>query len=106
MKSVKQAKRAQSRVAAPEPHKAVILALPPNRLGLKSQALLPAAAFFLLYVFCLASWINVGLIYHGSGQVQDFPNFYWSWDFLREFQTRPGGAAEYGSAFLVQALYS
>ena len=59
-----------------------------------------------MYIFCLASWINVGLIYHGGGQVQDFPSFYWGWDFLREFGTRPGGAAEYGSAFLAQALYS
>lgn len=62
--------------------------------------------FFLVYYLCLWKWVDVKLIYHGGGQVKDFPTFYWGWEFAREFRTRPGGVVEYGSALLAQSLYS
>jgi hypothetical protein len=37
--------------------------------------------------------------------VQDFPTFYWGWEFARSFQTHPGGFVEYCSALLAQSLY-
>jgi hypothetical protein len=67
---------------------------------------LPAVAFFLSYFLCIWKWVDVGLIYHGGGQVQDFPSFYWAWEFARSFQTHPGGFVEYCSALLAQSLYS
>ena len=67
---------------------------------------LPALAFFIAYYLCLWKWVDVKLIYHGGGQVKDFPSFYWGWEFAREFRTRPGGLVEYGSALLAQSMYS
>jgi len=67
--------------------------------------ILPAVGFFLIYFFCLWKWVDVCLIYHGGGQVQDFPSFYWGWEFARGFQTHPGGFVEYASALLAQSLY-
>jgi hypothetical protein len=108
MKSVKRAKHTAPSTPATQPHKPAgpITAPAPHKLWTKARPVLPVAAFFLVYAVCLAKWINVALIYHGGGQVQDFPSFYWGWGFLHEFRTRPGGAVEYVSAFLAQALYS
>lgn len=76
----------------------------PLRSG-RVYSLLPPTLFFIIYAVCLWLWINVGLIYHGSGQVQDFPTFYWGWSFVREFGRHPGGLLEYCAALLAQALY-
>src|SRR5215813_10500201 len=65
-----------------------------------------AAVFFLVYFLCLWKWVDLRLIYHGGGQVQDFPSFYWGWEFARVFKTHPGGFVEYGSALLAQSFYS
>ena len=70
------------------------------------QHALPALAFFVVFYLCLWKWVDVKLIYHGGGQVKDFPSFYWGWEFARDFRTRPGGLVEYGSALLAQSLYS
>jgi len=67
---------------------------------------LPPVAFFLTYFLCLWKWVDVRLIYHGGGQIQDFPTFYWGWEFARSFRTHPGGFVEYCSALLAQSLYS
>jgi hypothetical protein len=67
---------------------------------------LPVAAFFLVYYLCLWKRVDVQLIYHGGGVLQDFPSFYWGWEFARAFQTHPGGLVEYVSAFMAQSLYS
>ena len=77
-----------------------------QKRALEALPLLPALAFFAVYYLCLWRWVDVRLIYHGGGQLQDFPAFYWGWDFLREFRTRPGGLLEYGSALQAQTLYS
>src|SRR5258708_6888281 len=69
-----------------------------------TRPLLPCA-FFLLFYFCLWKWVEVGLIYHGGGHVQDFPAFYWGSEFARDFWTHPGGLVEYGSAFIAQSMY-
>jgi hypothetical protein len=66
----------------------------------------PVVPFFLVYYLCLWKWVDVRLIYHGGGQLQDFPSFYWGWEFARAFQTHPGGLVEYGSALMAQSLYS
>lgn len=79
---------------------------PPRRAGLPRPELLGTIGFFVLYFLCLWVWIDVALIYHGSGQVQDFPSFYWTWEFARDFFRHPGGLVEYGSALLAQAMYS
>jgi uncharacterized protein DUF6057 len=69
------------------------------------QHVLSALTFFIVYYLCLWKWVDVKLMYHGGGQVKDFPSFYWGWEFARDFQTRPGGLVEYGSALLAQTLY-
>jgi hypothetical protein len=77
----------------------------PSRRLIAARRALPTTALFIVYGLCLWKWINVTLIYHGSGMVQDFPTFYWGWNFASEFRTHPGGLVEYGSALLAQSLY-
>ena len=106
MKAPRQPQRHAKPVATEKPKRPE--EKPPNTVLLRFNAvcrLLPPFVFFVIYGVCLWRWINVGLIYHGSGQVQDFPSFYWGWSFLQEFRTHPGGLMEYGAALLAQALY-
>jgi hypothetical protein len=106
MKAARQPKRQAKPVAAERPKR--LEPKPPDTVLLRFSPVykfLPPVVFFIIYGVCLWRWINVGLIYHGSGQVQDFPSFYWGWTFVREFPTHPGGFAEYGAALLAQALY-
>ena len=106
MKATRQPQRQAKLVAAktPKPPKEKASAAIPLRLTPLYNSL-PPAVFFMIYGLCLWLWINVGLIYHGSGQVQDFPSFYWGWSFVREFGTHPGGLLEYAAALLAQSLY-
>lgn len=96
--------------ATPSPVPAEVKPKPREAMGQRTMpaalALVPPLAFFAVYFLCLWKWVDVRLIYHGGGQLQDFPSFYWGWDFAREFRTRPGGLVEYGAALLAQALYS
>lgn len=75
-----------------------------SKVVLQTQQLLPALVFFVVFYLCLWKWIDLKLIYHGGGLMNDFPSFYWGWEFARDFQTRPGGLVDYGSALLAQAL--
>ncbi len=106
MKATRQPQRQAKPVAAEKPKRPEEKA--PNTVLRRFSAVcrfLPPAVFFVIYGLSLWRWINVRLIYHGSGQVQDFPSFYWGWTFVREFRTHPGGLVEYGSALLAQAHY-
>ncbi|HTL55708.1 MAG TPA: DUF6057 family protein [Candidatus Limnocylindrales bacterium] len=76
-----------------------------SRLIRQLASAMPAVAFFAVFYLCLWKWVEVSLIYHGGGHVQDFPAFYWGWEFAREFRTHPGGLVEYGSALIAQAMY-
>ena len=60
---------------------------------------------FGLYCAGLWKWVDVRLIYHGGGEVMDFPVFYWGWGFLREHLAYPGGPVRYVSALLAQSLF-
>jgi hypothetical protein len=95
-----------SALAAPAKPLAECHELPARSFDLRPLKPLTAVAFFLTYFLCLWKWVDVRLIYHGGGQVQDFPSFYWGWEFARPFQTHPGGFVEYCSALLAQSLYS
>jgi hypothetical protein len=61
--------------------------------------------FFLVFHLCLWRGVRVALIYHATGEVFDFPVFYWGWDFAREFLGRPGGWMEYLAALSMQSLF-
>jgi hypothetical protein len=49
--------------------------------------------------------VDLRLIYHGGGEITNFPVFYKGWEFFREFLSYPGGLVEYISAFLSQFFY-
>jgi len=61
--------------------------------------------FFGLFCLGLWKWVDVRLIYHGGGEILDFPVFYWGWSFLRERLAYPGGPVQYLSALLAQSLF-
>ncbi len=58
--------------------------------------------FFYLY---FAFGIDVRLLYHGCGWVDNFPCFYSGWTFFRGFLAYPGGIVEYLSALLAQSFF-
>jgi len=57
--------------------------------------------------FYLYLWLDVDLrlIYHGAGEIINFPVFFKGWSFFQEFIGRPGGLVEYTGAFLSQFFY-
>lgn len=63
--------------------------------------------FVFFALFYLYIWLEVKphLIYHGGGELTNFPVFYRGGAFLHEFLSYPGGLIEYFSAFLSQFLY-
>jgi hypothetical protein len=61
--------------------------------------------FFCAFYFCLWRWVEPHLIYHGGGEIRDFPAFFWGWDFFKEFLSYPGGIAEYVAALLSQLFF-
>ncbi|MEJ2701501.1 MAG: DUF6057 family protein, partial [Sedimentisphaerales bacterium] len=67
--------------------------------------LLPDAAFFVFFYLYLAFAVDLRLLYHGGGLIDNFPVFYRGWDFLKEFLAYPGGSVEYLSALLAQSFY-
>ncbi|HUS73259.1 MAG TPA: hypothetical protein VMY06_09360, partial [Sedimentisphaerales bacterium] len=54
--------------------------------------------------FYLYLWLDVDLrlIYHGAGEIVNFPSFFKGWAFYQEFVSRPGGLLEYTATFLSQ----
>ncbi|MBN2314200.1 MAG: hypothetical protein JXM79_09740 [Sedimentisphaerales bacterium] len=61
--------------------------------------------FFIFFYIYLAFVIDLRLLYHGGGLLDNFPTFYTGWDFFEGFLTYPGGCVEYLSAFLAQSFY-
>ena len=67
--------------------------------------LLRGLVFFVLFYLYFALEIDVRLLYHCGGLIDNFPAFYRGWDFFRGFLTYPGGIVEYLSDLLVQSFY-
>ncbi len=61
--------------------------------------------FFVLFYLYLLFEVDPRLIYHGGGELTNFPVFYLGWPFFHESVWHPGGLVEYISAFLSQLLY-
>lgn len=61
--------------------------------------------FFVLFYFYLWFGVKPHLIYHGAGEITNFPVFYKGWSFFESVAWHPGGLLEYLSAFLSQFLY-
>ncbi|MDH4240443.1 MAG: DUF6057 family protein [Phycisphaerae bacterium] len=61
--------------------------------------------FFIGFYLYLLLDVDLRLIYHGAGEIINFPVFLRGWDFFREFISRPGGMVEYIAAFLSQLFY-
>ena len=61
--------------------------------------------FFVFFYLYFALEIDVRLLYHCGGLIDNFPAFYRGWDFFRGFLTYPGGIVEYLSDLLVQSFY-
>ncbi len=61
--------------------------------------------FFALFYFYLWLVVEPKLIYHGGGEITDFPVFYTGWAFFNEIFWVPGGIIKYLGAFLSQFLY-
>jgi len=61
--------------------------------------------FFVIFYVYLWMGVKPQLIYHGGGELTNFPVFYKGWAFAEEIILHPGGPVEYLSAFLSQLLY-
>lgn len=61
--------------------------------------------FFIGFYLYLLLVVDLRLIYHGAGEIINFPVFLRGWPFFSEFITRPGGMVEYTAAFLSQLFY-
>lgn len=61
--------------------------------------------FFILFYLYLWLDVDLRLIYHGAGEIINFPSFFTGWAFFKEFVSRPGGLLEYTAAFLSQLFY-
>ncbi len=84
-------------------------------LGLRGQAevarantvgrlLRDALCYGLLFLFLW--WVvEIHLIYHGAGQISNFPCFHATWRYFAEHLMAPGGPGEYLSAFLSELFY-
>jgi hypothetical protein len=64
--------------------------------------LIRSIAFFILFYLYLWLDVDLHLIYHGAGEITNFPSFFKGWAFFGEFVSRPGGLVEYTAAFLSQ----
>lgn len=56
--------------------------------------------FFVLFYLYLWLEVDLRLIYHGSGMINNLPPFYRGWAFFQKFLSYPGGPVAYLSAFL------
>jgi len=61
--------------------------------------------FFVLFYLYLWLEVDLRLIYHGGGMINNFPPFYRGWAFFQKFLSYPGGPIAYLSAFLSQLWY-
>jgi len=61
--------------------------------------------FFGLFYLYLWKVVKPHLIYHGGGEITNFPVFYKGWAFFNEVVPHPGGPVKYLSDFLSQLLY-
>ena len=61
--------------------------------------------FFVLLDLYLWLEVDLRLIYHGGGMINNFPPFYRGWAFFQKFLSYPGGPVAYLSAFLSQLWY-
>ena len=61
--------------------------------------------FFFGFFFCLLIIINVSLIAHMAGHINNFPVFFKGFSFFSAFLLYPSGPLEYCSAFLAQLMY-
>ncbi len=61
--------------------------------------------FFTIFYFYLWLIVQPNLIYHGGGQIPNFPVFYTGWTFFVQTIDSPGGLVIYCSSFLSQLLY-
>lgn len=79
----------------------------PTRTGLIWHIVqgLPSAAFYLLFYLYLAFEVDLRLVYHGGGLIDNFPTFYVDWEFFKEQLACPAGMIQYVSAFLAQLFY-
>ena len=64
-----------------------------------------SSIFFILFYLYLWLVVDLRLIYHGAGEIINFPSFFTGWAFFKEFVSRPGGPVEYISSFLSQLFY-
>jgi len=64
-----------------------------------------SVTFFIGFYLYLLLIVDLRLIYHGAGEISNFPSFFKGWDFFREFVSRPGGPVEYFASFLSQLFY-
>ncbi len=67
--------------------------------------LLRSIIFFIGFYLYLLIIVDLRLIYHGAGEIINFPVFFRGWPFFSEFISRPGGLLEYSAAFLSQLFY-
>jgi hypothetical protein len=76
-----------------------------RRLLRRAGSSTPGIVFFGAFYLFLWRWVEPHLIYHGGGELRDFPAFFWGWDFFQEFLSYPGGMAEYLAALLSQLFF-
>lgn len=72
---------------------------------LQNRSIWGPAIFFVLFYLYLWLVIKPCVIYHGGGEIINFPVFYKGWAFFHETVWSPGGLVKYISAFLSQLLY-
>lgn len=78
----------------------------PQPVASPSRFRLPRGILFFGFFYAyLAFGIDVRLLYHGGGWVDNFPCFYGGGTFFRGLLAHPGGLVEYLSAFLAQSLF-
>jgi hypothetical protein len=87
------------------PADSVSVEQPPRIASRHRFRLARVLVFFMLFYVYFAWGIDVRLLYHCGGLVDNFLCFYWGWDFLGGFLAVPGGAVEYVSALLAQSFY-
>ena len=61
--------------------------------------------FFIGFYLYLLFIVDLRLIYHGAGEITNFPSFLKGWSFFMGFISHPGGPVEYIASFLSQLFY-
>ena len=73
--------------------------------GQNVAGIIRSSIFFILFYLYLWLDVDLRLIYHGAGEIINFPSFFTGWAFFKEFVSRPGGLLEYTAALLSQLFY-